>query len=170
MSTCLPAYPSTTVKPEQTLRWLDEVEVPTCLPVYPPTTVEPGQTLRWSWSAYLPTRRSGEGCQWIYDLSCWCPTRQLHIHWTWSKLWSSRGHASKQYYDSNDPKGVYLNKKGKELLINKIMTTMYPDPQTTKRKSSSTHSPSADSNTKEQKLDNSPQHANTDLITLTDTQ
>ena len=89
---------------------------------------------------------------------------------TWSKQWSSRGHAIKQYYDPNDPKGVHLNKKGKELFINKIMTTMYPDPQTTKRKSSSTHSPSANNNTKEQKLDNSPQHANTDLITFTDTQ
>ena len=32
---------------------------------------------------------------------------------TWSKLWSSRGHAIKQYYDSNDPKGAHLNKKGK---------------------------------------------------------
>ena len=32
---------------------------------------------------------------------------------TWSKLWSSRGHAIEQYYDSNDPKGVHLNKMGK---------------------------------------------------------
>ena len=89
---------------------------------------------------------------------------------TWSKLWSSRGHAIKQYYDSNNSKGVHLNKKGKELLINKIMSTMYPDPQTTKRKSSSTHSPTADNNTKEQKLDDSPHNVNGDLITFTDTQ
>ena len=84
---------------------------------------------------------------------------------TWSKLWSSKGHAIKQYYDSNDPKGVHLSKKGKELLINKIMSTMCPT--TAKRKSSSTHSPSADNNTKEQRLDS---QQNVDLITFTDTQ
>ena len=84
---------------------------------------------------------------------------------TWSKLWSSKGHAIKQYYDSNDPKDVHLSKKGKELLINKIMSTMCPT--TAKRKSSSTHSPSADNNTKEQRLDS---QQNVDLITFTDTQ
>ena len=84
---------------------------------------------------------------------------------TWSKLWSSKGHAIKQYYDSNDPKGVHLSKKGKELLINKKMSTMCPT--TAKRKNSSTHSPSADNTTKEQRLDS---QQNVDLITFTDTQ
>ena len=32
---------------------------------------------------------------------------------TWSKLWSSKSHTIKLYYDSNDPKGVHLSKKGK---------------------------------------------------------
>ena len=33
--------------------------------------------------------------------------------YTWSKLWSSKGHAIKQNFDSNDPEGVYLSKKEK---------------------------------------------------------
>ena len=30
---------------------------------------------------------------------------------TWCKLWSAKGHAIKQYYDSDDTKGIHLSKK-----------------------------------------------------------
>ena len=84
------------------------------------------------------------------------PDRYVYID-TWSKLWSTKGHAMKHHYDKSDEKGVHMTESGRELLISSIINTLYPEPANiNKRKNSATHSPANDKQLKEQRLSSTP--------------
>ena len=76
---------------------------------------------------------------------------------TWSQLWSTKGHAIKLFYTTDDQKGVHLAKPGKDIIINTIMNALQPEPAGgSKRKNSSNHSPTAGQQHKQQILSSSP--------------
>ena len=83
----------------------------------------------------------------------------------WSKFWSTKGHAIKQFYQSSDQKGVHLNAPGKDILINTIVNSLLPESADgCKRKYSSNHSPTAGQLAKEQRLSSSPLEKVTPLL------